>query len=400
MKTTAIICEYNPLHKGHEYAIRSAKKNSDDAVVAIMSSDFVQRGEAAVLPAVYRARAALAAGCDLVLELPVPYSFGSAEYFARAGVYIADAVGICDALLFGSEAGDINVLVGAYDRLCSEEFESKTREIEKNDRTLGHMQARFEAAKRLYGEDFAELISSSNNILALEYIKAVKSIDSTMKLCTVKREGSAYNDRHGNDGYVSATFLRDRIFADDDISAYVPDKCIEIYNEAKRSGMCGASLERADTAILSFFRMTDASVLSGFAEVSDGLEYRLCRAAGEASDLEEFFELAATKKYTNARIRRAVLSCMLGITECDLRATPAYVRAIAANEKGLELLKQAKKCSKLPVITNVSGFDMPGGAGEWGRGLAVRADALYSLMLPTRLPSGELFKQGIYIDKK
>ena len=395
-----MICEFNPLHSGHEYAVRSAKMRGADAVIAVMSADFVQRGEAAVMPSALRARTALAAGCDLVIELPIPYSFGSAEYFSRAGVYLADSLGVCDTLFFGSESGDTDELLAAADRLSDMKFIALTDEIQKNDPTVGHMQARADAARRLYGDDFAELISRSNNILALEYIKAARGMKSALALETVKREGSDYNDtEYGGGGYVSASFLRRCIAEGENIDMYVPESCVYIYNEAKSAGLLGADISKVGTAVLSFFRMSMPERLSDIAEISDGLEYRLCRSACEARTLKEFFEIAATKKYTNARLRRAVLSCLLGVMESDFKVCPSYVRVLAANETGISVLKIMKETSKLPIITNVSGFDILGTDAARSVELSRRADALYSLMLPSPLPAGELFKRSAHISK-
>lgn len=400
MKITAMICEFNPLHSGHEYAVRSAKMHGADALIAVMSADFVQRGEAAVMPSSLRARTALAAGCDIVIELPVPYSFGSAEFFARAGVYIADSLGVCDTLFFGSESGDTDELLSAADRLADMKFVTLTDEIKKSDPDVGHMQARADAARRLYGDDFAELISRSNNILALEYIKAARGMKSELALETVKREGSNYNDtEYGGVGNVSASFLRGCIKSGKSINAYVPESCVHIYNEAKSAGLLGAELSFAGTAVLSFFRLSKPERLSNIAEVSGGLEYRLCRAACESRTLKEFFENAATKKYTNARLRRAVLSCMLGVRESDFKVSPSYARVLAANETGISILKRMKETSKLPIITNVSGFDLHDAMAARALELSRRADALYSLMLPSPLSAGELFKRSAYISK-
>jgi predicted nucleotidyltransferase len=300
--------------------------------------------------------------------------------------------------LFGSESGDIHELEHICDLLASDEYKEKLLSLKNAERSAGHMQARYDSAEKLYGKDFADKISMPNNILALEYIKAAGKLDAEIKLETLKREGSGYNDTVSDAGFVSAGFLRSRIMSGKHISAYVPDECLPVYEEAKNSGMLGASLERIGSAILSFFRLSVPEELSEYAEMCDGLEYRLCSCAQNSRDIGEFFALASTKKYTNARIRRAVLSCMLGVREVDLKRPPLCVRALAANEKGLALLKRMKESSKIPVITNVSGYDEPG--LEHMKLLARRVDSLYSLALPKPLPSGELFKQGMYVDKK
>lgn len=390
MSITAVICEYNPLHLGHEYQISTLKHCSDDAVIAIMSDDFVQRGEAAVYPKSLRAEAAVASGCDLVLELPAPYSFGSAEYFARAGVYIADAVGVCDKLNFGSESGDIDELTKLSELIAGEEFTGRVAEILERDKTIGYMQARSLAAGELFGADVCRTLTSPNNILGLEYIKSAKILGAELKLETLMRRGDGYNDKDGKGEFVSASFLREHLYSHSDISAYVPKSCAEIYKKSTDF----ATLEKCERSVLSFFRLSEPERLSHFAEVSDGLEYRLCRCAAEAKSLSEFFLLAATKKYTNARLRRAVLSCMLGVYEEDFKASPAFTRVLAANSRGRELLKRMKKTSKIEIVTNGSP------AASKNAVISERVQALYSLCFDSILSADASVKTAPYIDKK
>lgn len=385
MSITCVICEYNPLHSGHKYHIDSMKKCPDDAVVAIMSSNFVQRGIPAIFDKYTRAQAAIIAGCDLVLELPAPYSFGGAEYFARAGVYIADAVGVCDRLSFGSEAGDIEKLRDACAKLASSDFLQK---VKSSGHSVGHQYARYDAANKLYGEDFAKMISSSNNILALEYIKSAELLNCELELVTIARVGDGYNDRVAKSEYVSATFLRELIERGENITEYIPEAVARcgVYSAPR------ATLENISMAILSFFRLSPPEKLEVFAEAGGGLAHRLCRSAHKAISLDEFFALAQTKKYTNARIRRAVLSCMLGIREADFKAPPEYTRVLAANDRGRSILRKMKKTSKIEIIVRSLPKMSPRGAE-----IALRADALYSLAREVPQPSNTYVKKSPYI---
>ncbi len=381
MKTVAIICEYNPLHSGHEYQIKRIKEELDGArIVAVMSTEFVQRGDVAVFPRGVRAQAALEAGCDLVLELPFPYSYSSAEYFARAGVYIADATGVCDTLSFGSELGDVEALKDCADRLRSEELLAEIENAKSADKSLGHLRAVSDVAARLYGDIFAKTVSSPNNILALEYVKAVRELESRLELHTVRREGDGYNDVSGKGLFVSATYLRELISDGKDISAFVPIGCAELYRKATESGAV-SDINRLEAAILAYFRLADPRLLSDCAEMSDGLEYRLCECAAAATSLDELFSLAATKKYTNARIRRAVISSLLGVSEADMKALPAYTAVLGANKTGLEILKEMKKSARIPVITKPADYKCHGERVTAAFEKAQRAHALYSLSL-------------------
>lgn len=352
------------------------------------------------MPESLRAPAAIAAGCDLVLELPVPYSLGSSEHFAKAGVAIAELTGVCDALLFGSEAGELQALMCARDMLDSQELREAQSELVRIDRTLGEQSARHAAVAKLYGDELADMVTSSNNILALEYIKAARTRGASLELETIKRRGSAYNDARSSTGYVSAAFLRERILCDKDISEYVPSECMPYVKSAKERGMLGARLENASDAILSHLRLCNADEAPLCADAQGGLAHRLIAAAHEASTLDELLKLAATKKYTNARVRRALLSIMLGVLPEDMKHEPAYARVLAANEKGLGLLKRMKICSRIPVVTKLSELSKLGLTSARQYTLSRRAQALYTLMLPCPLPSYELFKHSTVIVKK
>ncbi len=398
MKTVAVICEYNPLHLGHKYHLEQIKKDFGEcAVVLIMSSDFVQRGDVAVLDKYSRAKAGVLAGADLVLEMPFPYSYGSAEYFASAGVYIASATGVCDTLSFGSECGDAEALEEMADKLASREYKQKMQALKKEKTALGHMHLRHEACRALYGKEFADSMSSSNNILALEYIKTIKNMGATLDIHTVKRAGDSYNDMLGQGKYVSATFLREHIKNGGDITAYVPKECLELYNEKLSEGLIGASLDNIGQVIVSFFRLADPVKLSKYAEISPGLEYRLCEAAKKARNISEFFEFAASKKYTDARIRRAAISCMIGVEEADFKAGVPYTAVLAANKRGQSLLKKMKKTSLIPMITKPADKKKLGGTATHYRELSELADALYTLSLPKPCSADFLIKSSPFI---
>ena len=392
MKTVAIICEYNPLHSGHEYQIKRIKEELGGArIVAVMSTEFVQRGDVAVFPRGVRAEAALEAGCDLVLELPFPYSYSSAEYFARAGVYIADAIGVCDTLSFGSELGDVEFLKSCADRLRDDKFVAEVEKYQESNKSIGHIKARFDVANSIYGKEFAEAMSSPNNILALEYIKAARELGSELDFHTVLREGDGYNDVSGEGKFVSATYLRELIADGKKIYDFVPRGCAELYKKAIQSGAV-ADIKRIESAVLAYFRLADACDLSDFAEMSDGLEYRLCECASAATSLDEFFSLAATKKYTNARIRRAVISSLLKVREADIKALPAYTSVLSSNKTGLDILKEMKKSSRIPVITKPADYKNRSDEVKSAFEKAEKAYAFYSLSQKAPASADEFMK--------
>lgn len=401
MKTIAVICEYNPLHFGHLYHINQIREHYGEcAVIALLSGDFVQRGEPAVLTKTARARAAVSAGCDLVFELPAPYCFASAEHYARAGVKLAASLG-ADVLSFGSESGELAKLQAAAKRLASPAFSTKLNELAKKEPALGIVSARAAAARESGLETFSGLITAPNNILALEYIKAVNKLGMKQlpELHTVRRIGAGYNSLSENDGFVSASFIRSKIFAGEEFKNYLPDFTYNICMESLNDGIFPTSLKRLELPILCFFRLADAKKLSEFAESGGGLSYRLCRAAREADSLEAFFEAAATKKYTNARLRRAVLSCMLGIYESDLRAPPAFTRLLAASANGRSLLNSIRPASDIEILTSAADFKKLPQAYERARALYRTSEALYTLAFQTPRPASDLIKARPYIAK-
>ena len=193
MKTAAVICEYNPFHFGHKYQIETMKRNfgSGCRIIAIMSGCFTQRGEPAIFDKYTRAESALRCGCDLVLELPLPHSMSGAEFFARAGVYIADSIGVVDLLFFGSECGELTRLQTVAERMSSDEFRQACTEERSKDKGAQTGRLRDEIYRRLWGDE--PILSGSNNLLALEYLRALKRFNSPIQPYAVKRVGGGYN---------------------------------------------------------------------------------------------------------------------------------------------------------------------------------------------------------------
>jgi cytidyltransferase-like protein len=224
MKLAAIIAEYNPFHNGHKYQIDKARELLDEdlAIVAIMSGNYTQRGELAIADKTYRARAAVLGGVNLVIELPFPYSSSSAEIFATSGVHIANSIG-ADYLIFGSECGDIDALKKAADILNSEEFKNNLEQIKcsKSSDTMGYPQIVEAAYRKCDGANIQLDISTPNNILAIEYIKAIKALGAYLTPITIKRSGAGYSDGDIVKGQAlqSATAIRG-LMAKNDNSAF------------------------------------------------------------------------------------------------------------------------------------------------------------------------------------
>lgn len=392
MRTAGIICECNPFHGGHQYLIARARESGADTVICVMSSYFVQRGAAAVLPPHLRAETLLCGGADAVLELPFPFSAASAEFFAAAGVDILDRLGV-DELWFGSECGDVDLLARLSAVADSEDFlVDYSASAQGNDGTAKGYLNRLQA---LAGEG---AVLSSNDILGIAYLRALRAKRSAMRPITVKRKGSAYRDGKLTQGeYPSATALR-RLWHDEGLAAmleHLPEETRECY---RRADEAFADLAFAERLILGHFRLTPPSELERIAELGGGLGNRLAERAKNASTLDEFFSLVATKKYPNARLRRGVLFALTGVRGEDLRTSPAYVRLLAANANGCRFLSETRRGQGIPVVTRRS--DLPCNAdalrqAEWER----RAFSLYSLCLPQAQPETDLWTRGTVIKK-
>ena len=386
MKISGIICEYDPFHNGHRYLVERARKGSD-AVVCVMSGNATQRGSLAIADKYTRAEMAVRSGADLVLELPYPYSSASAEFFASAGVSVLASVGV-DRLCFGSESGDVEKLMRAARVARSLDTEAD-REAGTAD---GYFAVLSKAYENAYGEPFCP---ASNDILGIEYCKAILTGGYAVKPFAVKRQGDGFRADAVTDGrFASATALR-RLVREagvDAITPYVPEDTVRLLGEAIARGEAPVDIARIERAVLSFFRLADPETLSGIAELGNGLEYRICEAARDTVSLSELLARAATKKYTDARIRRAILFAMTGVTANDLRAPVGYTTVLAANARGCELLSRLRKEEReIPVITKPAD-----GKTVHPRqyALSLAADSLFTLAQPTAHPAGEYVRKN------
>ncbi len=345
MRTIGIVCECNPFHGGHEYLIRRAREAGDACVVCVMSGPFVQRGEAAVIDAYTRAEILVRGGADAVVELPFPYAAASAEHFARAGVDILSRLGV-DELWFGSECGDLARL----DRLAALADSTAFRERYElmTAGNAGTARAYFDCLCEMSGEDATCL---SNDILAISYLRAIRSLGASIQPVTVKREGSRYLDDTIGDGFPSATALR-RKWSEGGLATilpHLPRASAEVLERERVEKP--ADLRYAERLILGHFRLTAPEVLERCAELSGGLGTRMAGLADRADTLDGFLSLCATKKYPNARLRRGILFALTGITQDDMRKSPTYTRLLAANAEGCRFLADARKTSAMPVVT-------------------------------------------------
>ena len=311
-----IICEFNPFHKGHKYLIDRVK-GKDDCVICAMSGNFVQRGEFAVYDKFTRAKTAVENGADLVIEIPTVFALRSAQGFAKAGVFLLESTGICDALSFGAECGDVNEL-----KKVAKEIKAKDKLIKYElNKGVSYPTARQNIIN-------SPLLYTPNNILAIEYLSYTK-----LKPIVVERIGKGHDS---NDVEYSASEIRKHL------------------DENKVS-----SIINCERAVLYKLRTMSAEDFAKIEDVNEGLENRIAEAVKSAETLDELYDLIKTKRYTHSRIRRIILRAFLGV-ESSIE-NPQYIRVLAFNENGKKLLAEMKRRAKLPIIVKYSDAKTLGG---------------------------------------
>ena len=382
MVTVAVICEYNPFHSGHQYHFRRIREEfgHDTAIVAIMSGNFTQRGEIAIAPKSYRAEAALECGANLVLELPFPYSSSSAELFASAGVTVADKLGFIDYLSFGSENGDISALKKAAEIIDGEEFKLAFSSLSKN-KAMGYPE-RCEAAYRQIASE--NMAFTPNNILAIEYIRAIHRFKSLIVPHTVARCGANYNSEEMPlDMHPSAMAIRCAVNGGDtDIIKTLPEGSKAPLRRALELGDFPTNEKRISSAVISSLRLSPDSPNEAYHDAGDGLYNRLKSASFEASDISSLLELSATKIYTNARLRRTMWNIFIGVTSSDVKTSPAYTQVLALDPTGMSLLKSKRKSDDFFVLTKPSDTMNFSDVALRQKLLSDKADSVFELAKP------------------
>lgn len=340
MKTVGIICEYNPLHLGHQKQLNTirALRGADCGIVCLMSGNFVQRGAPAIIDRSLRAKAAVLSGADLVLELPVTAALSSAEGFAAGGVKILG--GFCDELCFGAENADAAQLLNIANALLSDAFSPALRAQLDTGKS-------FPAARAAALEDLGlegDLLSTPNNILAVEYCKAILSQGCAMNPLPIHRAGS-YHEKEADPENPSATAVRQLMLNSHDWKSCIPATARGIFDGAPLH-----TLSTGERAILARLRtMTDAE-FEALPYGSEGLWRKLMHASRSCATLEEVAAATKSKRYTRTRIDRMILCAFLGLTATDLATPPPHTRVLAFNDKGREILKTARNSGTFPNI--------------------------------------------------
>lgn len=364
-KVLGIIAEYNPFHNGHIYHLEQAKNlTGSNYTVAIMSGNFTQRGNSALIDKWSRAEIALNCGVDLVIELPTLYATSSAENFADGSIKILDSLKVVDYLSFGAETSNIDILDSIADVLYKEPKEYQTLLLHELKKGISFPKAR-ENALMIYLNNirkYLNVLSSPNNILGIEYIKALKKHKSNIQPIPITRFEVGYNDITYSENIASATAIRN-IIKNGNFKALkklVPSTSYEILMDNIKQGHLIPDLSIYEKQIIYNLRKMSTKQISELPDVSEGLENLIKKAANSCNTIEEFLNIVKSKRYTSTRIQRILLDSLLEITKKDItlsKKTTPYVRVLGFNERGKFLISEIAKANpKLELITSVKRF--------------------------------------------
>lgn len=361
MEITGIICEYNPLHLGHKKQLDSLRSQlgNESGIVCLMSGNYVQRGAPAVIDKLSRAKAAILSGADLVLELPVTASLSSAEGFAAEGVRILAA--FCDSLCFGAETADVRILLSTAETLLGHPFQKALRA--ELDKGLSFPSARQAALTSMHCS--AELLSYPNNILAVEYCKAILSQNAKLKPLPILRGGS-YHATTADAENPSATAVRQLMRINGPWLDYIPEAARCCFTNAVRH-----TRDAGERAILAKLRCMNDEEFEALPHGSEGLWRKFMHAARKEATLESILTTVKSKRYTRTRLDRMLLCAFLGISQADMDAPVPYIRVLSFNDRGRQILKRARETGTFPNIGE--SLNMPYQA------LENRCGALYGL---------------------
>lgn len=379
MRTAGIISEYNPFHRGHAWQIGELRRRlgAETAVVCAMSGSFVQRGDFAVMRTHARAEAAVRGGADLVLELPLPWAIASAEGFAAGGVGVLAATGAVDTLVFGSECGDTETLK-AVAALESESFAAYLRQGLQEG--VSFAAAREAAARKLLGEK-AAVLAQPNDILGVEYCKAIARQNAVMEPLALPRRGVGH-DGGAAEGFASASRIRELLINGACADEFLTPESADIYARECAAGRAPVTMANAERAILARLRAMREEDLAPFDGGGEGLYHRFYDAVQRETTIDGILAAAKSKRYAYARLRRLLLAVYLGVTPEDIPQRVPYLRVLACNERGREVLKTMKTTAAAPILTKSAQVRRLDADAQRLFALTARAEEQYVLAYP------------------
>ena len=364
-KVLGIIAEYNPFHNGHLYHLQKSLHDTGSSYsIAVISGNFTQRGSTSLVDKWTKTEIALKNGIDLVIELPLLYSISSAENFAEGAIKIFDSLKVVDYISFGSESGDISTLNTVADILYKEPREYKNILSHELGKGLSFPKAR-ENALLMYLKDirkFSSVLSSPNNILGIEYLKALKKHKSNITPVTVERFDSNYNDTSYTGNIASATAIRNIVKhgSFDILRKVVPESTYSILLDNVKIGHIIPDLSVFEREIIYLLRKMSIAEIAELPDVGEGLENAIKNTANSCNSIVEFLNIIKSKRYTNTRLQRILLYTLLGITKKDIalsKKLAPYIRVLGFNDKGKYLISEISKANpKLEIITSVKKY--------------------------------------------
>lgn len=364
MNITGIITEYNPFHNGHKFHLEESKKQTkSDGTICIMSGNFVQRGGPAIIDKWKRTEMALSNGVDLIIELPTFYAVSSAEFFAKGAVSILNSLNIVNNLFFGSEIGDAKALSEIAKVLVSED--ERFQNILKENLSLGltFAKAREKSLiEYLNSSEINNIITSSNNILGIEYIKAILKLNSSINPVALKREGSNYNDKSLSQTFSSATSIREVLKNTsniEDLKNIIPLESYEVFSKLQEQDY-RFTFEEEMFKYIKYKIQTNCVNFNNLYEVTEGLDNKIIKEISSSNSLHEFILKIKSKRYTYSKISRILTHIYLALDNDDFKdianENNLYVRVLGFNKTGREILSLIKANSSIPLITKVPRF--------------------------------------------
>ena len=364
-RVLGIIAEYNPFHNGHLYHLeKSLDETNCDYSVALITGSFTQRGQTSIIDKWHKTEMALNNGIDLILELPTIYGISSAENFAEGSIKILDSLKIVDTISFGAETSNTSALNAISNVLYEEPKEYLTILKHELQKGISFPKAR-ENAVLMYlngNHSFSNILNNPNNILAIEYLKALRKYKSHIIPTCITRTGTGYNDKNISGSFASATAIRDLVEKNKlaEIRKVLPDESFKILYKQMQNGHTVTSIKKFEKEIIYTLRKISLEEIASLADVTEGLEYLLKKAANSCNTLNEFMNIVKTKRYTQTRIQRILLYTLLGITKENIKSsyrTSPYIRVLGFNSRGKYLLSEICRINPyLPVITSVKRF--------------------------------------------
>lgn len=398
MKIAGVVAEYNPFHNGHKYQLQQMRKNGATHTVAVMSGNFVQRGEFAIASKWLRAKTAVMNGADLVIELPSPYALLSAQGFAESAIYILNSLGCIDELYFGCECGDVDRIKKISSAMLSDEFSNKLS-LALSD-GISYPSAVEKAICEIIGGEYQNELKFPNNLLATEYVKSLIKIRSKIEPKAIERVGVLHDSDRANGEFMSASLIRQSLKNQGikAICGFVPKGAYEAMLTEINDGKLPCDYSKLELAFLSKLRTLKPENFKAVPDVSEGLENRIYDAVKTSLSVNEIIGKIKTKRYTHSRIRRIILRSFLELDSSFSAAPPPYARILALNERGREIIKTAKDLSSIPLITKSAHILKLN--DKFARGLFDKENQLtdiFSLSYPEILPCGAEFTENLYI---